>query len=159
MLVLRKIACFQFVVIAELKNCPGFRDEGFANMEKFRAETPLSAFQIAFRESARKFCQLWRQHDAVPLQECQRSSAQSPLSRGCWCLHWMQRLLWSTSVCWFQTTACESEISRSLSMHPCSKHSLIFSPTARATGGGNAFPIILQATVFRFPNVHVSGKP
>ena len=23
----------------------------------------------------------------------------------------------------------------------------------------NAFPIILQATVFRFPNVHVSGKP
>ena len=136
-----------------------FRDGGSANRGRFHAGTPLSAFQIAFQESARKFCQPWRQHDAVPLQECQRSSAQSPLSRGCWCLHWMRRLPWLTSVCWFQTTACESGISRLLSMHPYSKHSFIFSPTTRATGGGNAFPIILQATVLRFPNVHVSGKP
>ena len=41
----------------------------------------------------------------------------------------------------FQTTARENEISHSLLTHPYSKHSFIFSPTACATGGGNAFPI------------------
>ena len=39
----------------------------------------------------------------------------------------------------FQTTARENEISNLLSTHSYSKHSFIFSPTACATGGGNAF--------------------
>ena len=40
-----------------------------------------------------------------------------------------------------------------------SKHLLISIPTACATGGGKALPIILQAIVFLLPKVHVSGKP
>ncbi len=59
----------------------------------------------------------------------------------------------------FQTTSREGGISHSLLRHSSSKHSFIFSPTACATGGGNAFPIIRHAAVFFFPNVHVSGKP
>lgn len=58
---------------------------------------------------------------------------------------------------WFQATAHESVISYSLLKHSSSKHFFIFSPTACATGGGNAFPIIRHAAFFS--NVHVSGKP
>ena len=59
----------------------------------------------------------------------------------------------------FQIIACENGITHLLLVHSYSRHSFIFSPTACATGGGNAFPIIRHAMVFFFPKVHVSGNP